>query len=160
MRQRMLIVALAIGGLGIAVAAASSSSSAQDNAAVIKQRAALMKEQGRDMGAVHGFLDGKADAAKATAAATDLGGTMAKIPDVFPAGSGGTSPDGKYATKPEIWTDSTGFLAARDAAAKRVVALSDALKGGDKAAVQTAFADLGKNGCGGCHSKFREEIKK
>ena len=30
----------------------------------------------------------------------------------------------------------------------------------DKAKIQEAFADLGKNGCGGCHGKFREEIKK
>ena len=34
-----------------------------------------------------------------------------------------------------------------------------AVKTGDKAAIQTAFGDMGKNGCGACHGKFREEIK-
>ena len=31
---------------------------------------------------------------------------------------------------------------------------------GDKAAIETAFNDLGKNGCGACHTTFREKIEK
>jgi cytochrome c556 len=127
---------------------------------VIKDRQALMKQQGGDMGAVKAFLDGSGDPAKATAAATDLTQTMKKIPDVFPEGTGGPNPDGKYTTKPEIWTDWKGFLAARDEGEKRADALAVLVKGSDKEKIQTAFADLGKNGCGGCHGKFREEIKK
>lgn len=41
---------------------------AADKEQVIKERAALMKEQGADMGAVKGFIDGKNDLAKAEAA--------------------------------------------------------------------------------------------
>jgi cytochrome c556 len=85
---------------------------------------------------------------------------MRKIPDLFPPDTGGPNPDGKYTTKPEIWSDWNGFLAARDAASQKAEALLAAVKGGDKAAIQTAFGDLGKNGCGACHEKFREEIKK
>ena len=49
---------------------------------------------------------------------------------------------------------------ARGTAAEKANALVTAIKGGDQAAIQAAFSDLGKNGCGGCHEKFREEIKK
>jgi cytochrome c556 len=133
---------------------------AADKEQVLKERAALMKEQGADMGAIKGFIDGKNDLAKAESGAADLTKTMAKIPDVFPAGTEGPSPEGKYAPKPTVWTDSKDFLAARDTAAGKVQVLATALKGGDKAKIEEAFADLGKNGCGGCHGKFREEIKK
>ena len=132
---------------------------AEADAKVLKDREALMKQQGADMGAIKGFLDGKEDAAKAEKAASDLPETMKRIPSVFPEGSGGTSPGGKFATKPEIWTDWNGFLAARDTGEKKSEALLAAVKAGNKEAIQAAFADLGKNGCGACHGKFREEVK-
>jgi cytochrome c556 len=146
-------VAVALLGAGPALAQAA-------NEKVMQERQALMKNQAQDMGAVKGYLDDKNDLAKATDGAADLQRTMAKIPDVFPPNTPGPNPDGKYETKAEVWSDSKGFLEQRDLAAKKVVALQAALKGGDKAAIQTAFGELGKEGCGGCHQKFRAEIKK
>ena len=146
--------ALAIG------AAASSAALAVDKDQVIKDRQALMKEQGADMGAVKGFLDDKNDQAAATAKATDLVDAIKKIPSLFPPDTGGPNPEGKYTTKPEIWTDAKGFGAAVDTATEKATALLAAVKGGDKTAIQAAFSDMGKNGCGGCHEKFREEVKK
>jgi cytochrome c556 len=151
---------LVLGGALAIAAAGSTGALAVDKDQVIKDRQALMKEQGADMGAVKGFLDDKNDQAKATAAASDLVDTMKKLPDVFPPDTGGPNPDGKYTTKPEIWSDWKAFMAARDAGADKAAALLVAVKGGDKAAIQAAFSDLGKNGCGACHEKFREEIKK
>lgn len=147
-------VALAAAGL------ATTAGSAADTATVIKERAALMKQQAADAGAVHAFLDGKAPKAKAIAAATDLSETMRKIPSLFPEGSGGTSPDGKFATKPAIWSDWPGFLAAQGNGDSKVSALAVAMRGNDKKKIAAAFADLGKNGCGGCHTKYREQLQK
>ena len=148
-------------GAALAIAAVGSTGAlAVDKEQVIKDRQALMKQQGEAMGAIKGFLDGKNDEAKALSAATLLTGTMKKISDMFPPDTGGPNPEGKYSTKPEIWTDAKGFEAARSTAAEKANALLAAVKGGDKAAIQTAFGDLGKNGCGACHEKFREEIKK
>ena len=145
----------------LAIAAAGSMGAlAADKDQVIKDRQALMKQQGGDLGAVKAYLDDKGDLAKATAAATDLVQTMKKIPDVFPPGTAGPNPEGKWAPKAEVWSDSKGFLAARDNAAAKVDVLLAAVKGGDKAKIQTAFADLGKTGCNGCHDKYREEVKK
>ena len=133
---------------------------AADKEQVIKDRQALMKGQGADLGAIKGFLEDKADLAKATAAATDLPAKIRKIADVFPPGTEGPDPEGKYGPKPEVWSDWKGFLAAQETAVAKADALLAAVKGGDKAAIQTAFADMGKNGCGACHGKYREELKK
>lgn len=151
---------LALGAvLALAIAAAPTALAA-DKEQIIKEREALMKQQGADMGAVKGFIDGKNDLAKAETGAADLSKTIAKIPDVFPPDSEGPSPGGKYAPKPTVWSDNKDFLAARDTAAQKVEELVVAVRSGDKAKIETAFNDLGKNGCGGCHGKFREELKK
>jgi cytochrome c556 len=81
-----------------------------------------------------------------------------KIPEVFPPGTGATSTDGKFATKPAIWTDWNKFLDAQKAAASKADALLVAVKSGNKTAVPAAWDDLLKNGCNGCHDTFREKL--
>ena len=144
----MTFAVAGIGGLALA----------QDKEAVIKNREALMKGQGKDLGSVKAYTEGKADLAQAEAGAAGLTQSMKKIPDVFPPGSGGTSTDGKYATKPVIWTDWNKFLDAQKTASNKADALLVAVKSGDKTKIEAAFGDLGKNGCGGCHETFREKL--
>ena len=133
---------------------------AQDKETVLKSREATMKEQGKSIGAVKAYLDGKADLAQAKAGAASLTQTTKKIPELFPPGTSGRSPDGDYEAKPVIWTDWNKFLDAQKNAAAKADALLVALNGGDRAAIETAFSDLGKNGCGACHTTFREKIEK
>ena len=144
----------------IVVAGAAGFALAQDKETVLKERQATMKEQGKDAGAVKAYLDGKGDLAQAKAGAANLTQTTKKIPELFPPGTGGTSPDGDYVAKPEIWTDWNKFLEAQKAAAAKADALLVAVNGGDKSTIEAAFADLGKNGCGGCHTTFREKVAK
>ena len=98
--------------------------------------------------------------AKATAAATDLVADVKKIPTVFPPGSEGPNPEGKYQPKPAVWSNAKEFHEHVAETTTKAEALLTAVKGGDKAKIQTAFADMGKNGCGACHREFREELKK
>ena len=144
----------------IVVTGMASFAVAQDKETVLKDRQATMKEQGKDAGAVKAYLDGKGDLAQAKTAAADLTQTTKKIPQLFPAGTGGPSPDGDYVAKPDIWTDWNKFLDAQKTAAAKAEALLVAVNGGDKNAIEAAFADLGKNGCGACHTTFREKIAK
>jgi cytochrome c556 len=150
---------LQVTALILALAGISGTVLAQDNEAVVKNREALMKGQGKDLGSVKAFIEGKGDQAAAEAGAANLTQSTKKIPDVFPTGSGGTSPDGKYSTKPVIWSDWNKFLDAQKTATAKADALLLVVKSGDKAAIQTAFGDLGKNGCGACHETFRETLK-
>jgi cytochrome c556 len=146
--------------LAIVAAGVSGVALGQDKETVLKNRQATMKEQGKDIGAVKAYLDGKGDLAQAKAGATNLTQTTKKIPDLFPPGTGGPNPTGDYVAKPVIWTDWDKFLDAQKAAAAKADALLVAVSGGEKAAIETAFNDLGKNGCGACHTTFREKIEK
>jgi cytochrome c556 len=154
-KARLLCAAAAI-----AVAAVAGSAFAQDKETVLKDRQAAMKQQGKDVGAVKAFIEGKGDLAQAKAGAANLTQTTKKIPDLFPAGTGGPNPTGDYVAKPVIWTDWNKFLDAQKAAVAKADALLVAVTSGDKAAIETAFNDLGKNGCGACHTTFREKIEK
>jgi cytochrome c556 len=142
----------------IVVAGFGGSALAQDKETVITNREALMKGQGKDLGSVKAYTEGKADLAQAEAGATGLTQSTKKIPGVFPPGTGATNTDGKYATKPAIWTDWTKFLDAQKTASDKAEALFVAVKSGDKTKIETAFGDLGKNGCGACHELFREKL--
>ena len=149
-----------LGAAFVLVLAGSDAALAQNKEAVLKDRQATMKEQGKDVGAVKAYLDGKGDLAQAKTSAANLTQTTKKIPELFPPGTGGPSPDGDYVAKPEIWADWNKFLDAQKTAASKADALLVAVNGGDKAAIEAAFNDLGKNGCGACHTTFREKIAK
>jgi cytochrome c556 len=145
------VFTFAVAGLvGLAVA--------QDKETVVKNREALMKGQGKDLGGVKAYTEGKGDLAQAEAGAAGLAQSTKRIAEVFPPGSGGTSTDGKYATKPAIWTDWNKFLEAQKVASEKAEALLVAIKSGNKGAIETAFGDMGKNGCGACHETFREKL--
>jgi len=152
---RLLGLVLVVGMAGL-----SAASLAQDKETVLKSRQEAMKEQGKDVGAVKAYLEGKGDLAQAKTGAANLTQTTKKIPELFPPGTGGPNPTGDYVAKPEIWTDWNKFLDAQKTAAGKADALLVAVNSGDKAAIEAAFNDLGKNGCGACHTTFREKIEK
>lgn len=148
-----------IAALSAAIVAGAGSAAALDVGALINDRQATMKQQGKDMGAVKAFLDGKADQAVAQAAATQLTATTEKIPSLFPPGTDKPSPDGDFAPKPAVWSDWNKFIDVQKAATAKAEALLKAVKTGDKPTIRTAYADLGKNGCGACHTNFRQKLK-
>jgi cytochrome c556 len=116
-----------------------------------------MKAQGKDMTAIKAYIDDKADVASAQTAGADLVTQVNKIPSLFPKGTGMAEFPGKSYAKPAIWTDGDKFATQAKTAADKAIALSTALKGGDKAAITAAFGDMGKNGCGTCHETYREK---
>lgn len=146
------ITLLAIGGLG-ATAALS-----QDAMKIVQDRQALMKQQGKDLGAIRAYGAGKGDAAAAEAAAADLTQTTRKIPTLFPPGTGMAEFPGKSGAKPAIWTEHDKFIAAQKNTVAKADALVAALKSGGAATAATGWKDLWDNGCQGCHTHYREEI--
>ena len=146
--------------LAVSITGAGGLAFAQDKEAVIKNRQATMKEQSADLQNVKAYIDGKGDLAKAEDCGRQSHSDHEEDPDLFPPGPAGPSPGGDYVAKPAIWADWNKFLDAQKTAAAKADALLVAVNGGDKAAIETAFADLGKNGCGGCHTTFREKVEK
>lgn len=152
--RRILAAICVLGALGVASAAL-----AQDGEAVIAKRQDAMKAQGKDLGAVKAFIDGKGDLAAAQAAGDDLAKRMTEILGLFPEKTGMAEFPGKSYARPVVWSDWDKFKAAQSNADQKAVALVSALKTGDKAKIEAAFGDMGKNGCGGCHTTFREPKK-
>jgi cytochrome c556 len=150
---------LLAGALAFSLTGQAGAAVAQDKETVAKNREALMKGQGKDLGSVKAYIDGKGDQAQAETGAANLTQSIKKIPDAFPPGTGGSNSGGTYAAKPEIWSEWNKFLEIQKNAAGKAEVLLTAVKSGDKTAVQTAFGDLGKNGCGACHESFREKLK-
>lgn len=131
---------------------------AQDKEAVVKDRQQTMKGMGGGMASVKAFLDGNADQAKAQEGATQIATNAKVIPDKFPPGTGMADLPGKSGAKPAIWTDWNKFLDAQKSLVSESEKLVDVVKGGDKAKIADQFGATGKNGCGACHTPFREKL--
>jgi cytochrome c556 len=150
---RLVIVAAALGIAWVGVGTAW----AQDATAVITNRQDTMKGQGKALGAIKAFTEGTGDLAAAQAGGASLLKSLPTIPSLFPQKTGMAEFPGKSYAKPEIWAEWAKFNDAVKAAQAKAEALDTALKGGDKAAITAAFGAMGKDGCGGCHTPFREK---
>jgi cytochrome c556 len=150
---RLVILAAA---LGIAWVGAGTAW-AQDAMETITKRQDTMKAQGKAFGAVKAYTEDKGDLAAAQAGGADLLKSVPTIPGLFPQKTGMAEYPGKSYAKPEIWAEWNKFNDAVKGAQAKAEALNVALKGGDKAAITAAFGAMGKDGCGGCHTPFREK---
>ena len=130
---------------------------AQDKDKVIADRQDFMKKQTREWIVVRNYLQGNADQQAATAAVDSLAKLVPDVPNHFPPGTAGPAPDGKYATKPEVWSQHDKFLAAEKKVTDQVAALGTAVKSGDKAKAEVAFKEL--DGCNACHNDFRAKLQ-
>jgi cytochrome c556 len=156
MKPSMRYVVLAA-AMALAVASLGGPALAQDKETVIKNRQALMKDQLREWLAIKNYVEGKADQPAALSAAESLAKSTPTVPNYFPPGTDGPSPDGKWATKPEVWTEHDKFLAANKKVADQVAVLDAAIRSGDKPKVEAAFKDL--NICNACHDTFRAKLQ-
>jgi cytochrome c556 len=155
MRRSRLALGLAA-ALAIATTGATGAPAA-DKEQLLKDREALMKDQGRQWVAVRNYIQDKADQAAALAATASLIKSLPTVPNFFPPGSEGANPDGKYGPKPEVWSKHDEFLAADKKVADQVAALDAAIRSGDKAKATAEFADL--KVCAACHDTFRAKLQ-
>lgn len=156
-RGRTLLMGAAM--TAVAVLAMPTLLSAQDPAAVVKERQETMKKLGDHMKAINAFVESGAGSAEDVAArAAEIQQVSERIPTLFPQGTSLDDNVGKTGAKPVIWTDWTDFETAADKMGQEAGTLATTAAGGDKAAIGTQFAALGKNGCGGCHETFRQKL--
>jgi cytochrome c556 len=153
-------VGVALGANSLAQAAETGHVQLADAAqmAAVKERQELMKSIGGNAKAVADFLkESKGTAAEAQAAAAKIGELAKTIPVAFETEATLAEMDavGKNRGKPDIWMNWDGFTAKAENLEEKSAALVAAFEGGDAAAIQAAFGDMGKNGCGGCHDDFR-----
>ena len=131
---------------------------AQDKEAQIKTRRDTMKRQGDDFKAIQDYVKGEGDQATALAKINDLLTLNPKIVSLFPKGTSTAEFPGKTGAKPEIWAEWDKFQKIPPMLKGEEEKLAAAIKSGDKQAVGAQLAATGKNGCGACHTPYREKI--
>jgi cytochrome c556 len=156
-RNRLIVLALiAIAAIIVIVVVMNNSSGANP---IVTERREAMKANAGSMTTINNFLEkGEGDAAAVATAAQEIQAVAAKIPDLFPAGTSLNDNVGETGAKPEIWANFDAFKAAAAKMGELAGALAMAAQGGDKQAITDAFGALGKDGCGGCHSQFRQKL--
>jgi len=157
MKYRFAFAVLAA-GLAMAFAAGSY---AEDPKEIVMKREDAMKKLGGHMKAIKAFAtEGTGSAGDVAKRATEISEFATKIPSLFPAGTDmNGAADSKVKASAKIWQDWAGFEKAATMLEVKSKALAAAADGGDKMAIAAAFEDMGKNGCGGCHKVFREDVK-
>ena len=147
--------------LGAAVAFAPVAASAAGEKDVVAVRQAAMKQLGAHMKAIGGFLKGGKGAGTAADAALRgraIAAAAAKMPAMFPKGTGiddlGLE---KTGAKAAIWRRRGDFEAAARTLQEQAMAFVAAAETGEKGRIGAAMGALGKRGCGGCHREFRQK---
>jgi cytochrome c556 len=126
----------------------------------IAERQKLMKAQGGHAKAINDYLEsGTGTAADVAAHAAALKESAGKIADLFVPGSSIDDNVAKTAAKKEIWASFDEFKAAAAKLGDLAGALEVAAGTGDNEQIAAAFGAMGKEGCGGCHSKFRQKTE-
>lgn len=126
--------------------------------AAVKDRQDLMKQIGGNMKLLGEYVKGQGHSAdEAEAAAMKINELAGKIPAAFEMEASQSEMDeaGKNRAKPEIWMMWDDFVEDSKTLEEKSAQLAGVIPGGDMGAVQAAFGDMGKNGCGGCHQDFR-----
>jgi cytochrome c556 len=131
---------------------------AQDKAAIVDDRQATMKSQGRALATAKGYSEGRVEQGEAIAAITELIKTTSSLVDKFPPGTGMAEFPGKSGAKPTIWTEWDKFKEAPKAAIAQEEKLLADIKAGDKAAVGKQAAATWDDGCQVCHRPYRQQL--
>ena len=160
-------LAAAVVGIGVSqhggtasADAASVQVAALSPADSIAERRKLMKGQGAAAKAINDFLEsGTGTAADVAKAAASIKESSARIPDLFPAGTSMDDNVPETHAKKEIWANFDEFKAAAAKLGDLAGALEVAAGTGDNQKIAAAFGAMGKEGCGGCHSKFRQKTE-
>ena len=144
----------AVAAAGIAVFATGVL--AQDKAAAVKARQDFMKAQAADTKAIGDYAKGMASKEDAQKAIADLQARAPRIPALFVPGTSMADMPGVSYAKPAAFTD-TDKLKMIVANLKTIEdKAAETIKTGTPEQAGAALGEIGKNGCGGCHSEYRE----
>ena len=150
-RLKTLIVgAAAVVAIAAGIGAASADGHSEN---VIKYRQNVMRAIGGHTGAIAAVVKGEVPFRGHVAAHADsLAAMSGSIVEMFPEGS---TAGAETRAKAEIWQDWDDFVSAAGDLETATANLAQVVNGGgDAAAIEAAFGDVGK-ACGGCHRPFR-----
>jgi cytochrome c556 len=147
-RSMFAVASIAAVALGVSMAVAQ-----QD---VIKERKDIMKGNGDQakIGAAMAKGEQPFDQAAAQKIFATFADAATKMPGLFPDNS---QTGGDTASLPKIWEDMADFKARFAKFGDDAKAAEASVK--DLDSFKTAFGNIGKNDCGGCHQLYRAKPK-
>jgi cytochrome c556 len=121
---------------------------------VVKSTQAVMKNTGKNAGAMGAMIKGEKpyDQATVDAAFVVLEDTAKKLPTLFPESIKGMKAEGDYSSSPKVWEDKAGFDAHIASFSKAVMEAKGKIK--DLDSLKASWGPVGKE-CGGCHETYR-----
>jgi cytochrome c556 len=126
----------------------------------IAKRQELMKALGGHMKAIKAFVESnEGTAADVATHAQAIQTASGQIVELFPEGTSLDDNVAKTQAKPEIWQKMDAFKAAANTLGVEAGKLVEVAATGDATAIGEQFGSLGKHGCGGCHSEFRQKTE-
>jgi cytochrome c556 len=144
------------GSIVVGVALFAVAAGAKMEAETVAKRQEIMKGNGGHMKAIKDYVEsGQGSLADVRARAEAIRASMDSFTGMFPEGTSADDMPGKSEALAAIWSDGAGFEAAAETLRARAGALAAAAHMGDSAGVKNLFGKLGREGCGGCHGKFR-----
>jgi cytochrome c556 len=153
-----------VAGFGLAVAllvgfAVTVSAADQGKLAAVKHRQDTMKRQAGDLKYIATYAKGGVgDQAEAARKVADLQSIRGELLSLFVPGTSTADLPGKTYAKPIIWQDWKKFSSQIPNLEPLDSALAAAVQKNDKPAILAAIGNLGKNGCGACHSVYRAKM--
>jgi cytochrome c556 len=120
----------------------------------VKRTQAMMKDNGKNAGALSAMVKGEKpyDQATVNAALAQFEDTAKNLPTLFPESMKGLKLEGDYDPSPKIWDDKAGFESQINSFAKVVADAKGKIKNLDT--LKAELPVIGKQ-CGGCHETFR-----
>jgi cytochrome c556 len=144
------------GAVAVATTLGTVSQAAENPAALIEYRQAIMKAIGGHIGAIVMVVKGDVSFTDEVAGHAHAINEMSKtLPRLFPKGSGKEA--GETRALPVIWERWDEFEAKIKTLQAESAKLAEVAKGGDRAAIAQQTQALGNDGCGSCHKTFREK---
>jgi|SRR4051812_24974295 cytochrome c556 len=145
-----------LGAVGAMALAGGAEAVQKDATGIVALRQATMDAQGAHMQALQLIItDQKQFIKDAAFHAESIKESTEYVPALFPKDSMQPASN----ALPSVWEKPDAFKAASDKAGQLAGKLADALNSGDQQAAMAAFAALGKEGCGGCHTDFRKKAQ-
>lgn len=152
---------LAAGAVGCATVVGGGLALAVDEPAnIIKYRKAIMRANAGHLGALAGMAKGEVSFTdEAPFHADALNEQSRDLARLFPEGSGMGDTEEDSDALAVIWENPDEFQQAIEHFQEETAALAELTSGGEfeQAAFAQQVAQLGRDGCGGCHDDFRED---
>ena len=150
------ILIFGLSGSALQADESSATAESEEVQAVLDARSDFMKGMGATMKAFTNYLKrGDGEPIELAARAAEIAENAPSIPDLFPENTGLPHIE-KSESKPVIWENWDGFVAAANALVEPAMAVEAAFESEDKSAIGAAVKKLGGEGCRACHNEYRE----